>query len=84
MKQFISATRKPPDGTIVEIKTKKDSCSCAGYQRVECYYDSVNGFNGIKNQAWVKEWRISPANDLINDLEKKKCYVAIGCDNCMS
>tara|TARA_R110000868_G_scaffold226208_4_gene478794 strand:+ start:586 stop:810 length:225 start_codon:yes stop_codon:yes gene_type:complete len=73
---------KPETGTIVEIKSRKGSCSCQGYTTLECYYDGT--FNGIRDQSWVDQWRVSPNNDLLKDLESRKCVIATGCENCIA
>lgn len=75
---------KPKDGSIVEVMTQRQRCSCGGMETVECYYDSKGGFRGIKNQAFVRCWRLSPANDLIKDLEKRELVCAVDCVNCLN
>lgn len=73
----------PESGTIVEIRIAKGGCRCGGYQKRECYFDNGT-FYGIKNQRMVDYWRISPANDLIKDLEKRQCVVANDCVMCLN
>lgn len=73
---------KPQDGTIVEALTAKHKCRCGGAQRVECYYE--NGiFKGIKHQAWVDYWRVSPANEMIKELSERQLVCAADCNNCL-
>jgi len=73
----------PQDGTIVELEIKKKTCSCGGYYRKECYYD--NGiFSGIKDPTWIHSWRVSKANDLIKEIEQRKCIIAQDCPICLS
>lgn len=80
--RWIETKRKLPEsGTIVEIKINRSSCSCAGTQVRECYYE--NEFAGIKNQSRVVKWRVSPANDLIKELEERKKIVAKDCVVCI-
>lgn len=82
MKWNITSKKLPENGTIVEVKTKKGSCSCAGTQKAECYFENGE-FKGIRRQDWVLQWCVSPANDLIKELEERQKVCAIGCDNCM-
>lgn len=73
----------PDNGTIVIVKTKRTSCMCSGFDEREVYYD--NGiFQGIKNPKLIDKWKVSPANYLIKELEKRKCFVAADCANCLN
>lgn len=79
---FSAHSKHPPSGTIVEIKVRrKAGCSCGGYEKRECYFED-GVYSGIKNSKYVDYWRISPANELIKELEQRKCVIANGCRLC--
>lgn len=79
---WISAKKRlPENGTIVEVKIARSTCKCGGYDFRECYFD--NGFQGVKNQKLVMRWKVSPANDLIIDIDLRKSIVAKDCNMCL-
>ena len=72
--------RKPESGSLVIVRTKKESCGCSGYEEREVYFDTY--FHGIKNQGWIKAWVYSPNNDILSQLEKEN-KVPEPCKNCV-
>lgn len=81
---FSTQLRLPKSGTIVEIKIRrKKSCSCGGYEKRECYFEDETFF-GVENRKYVDFWRVSPANDLIKELEEKKKVIAKDCRLCVN
>ncbi len=72
--------RKPAKGSLVIIKTRRQTCTCGGYDQREVYFDGY--FHGIKNQQWIEKWQYSPANDILSLLEKQEIKLE-PCKNCV-
>lgn len=85
METWISTNKRLPEpGTIVVVKVRrKAGCSCGGYEKRECYFDD-NTFSGVKHLKYVDFWKVSPANDLIKELEERKSIIAKECRLCVN
>lgn len=77
---FTTKNNLPPNGTIVEIKIAADHCRCAPSQTRETYFDNGQ-FAGVASR-YVDYWRISPANDLIKEIDSRKNVIAKDCTMC--
>lgn len=85
MQNWFSAHSKlPQSGTIVEVKVRrKKGCTCGGHEKRECYFED-GVFFGISDSKYVDHWRLSPANDLIKELEERKSVIAKDCRLCVN
>jgi len=80
MKWINPQAMKPKAGSLVIIKTRRQTCTCGGYDEREVYFDGY--FHGIQNQNWVDKWIYSPANDILCTLEKQSIKPE-PCKNCV-
>ena len=80
MKWIKADIKKPAKGSLVIVKTRRQTCACGGYDEREVYYDGY--FHGIRNQQWIDKWVYSPANDILCQLEKEAVKPE-PCKNCV-
>lgn len=81
MKWIRTEKLKPKNGSLVLIKTRKQTCACGGYEDREVYFDD-GIFHGIQNQRWVDKWAYSPNNDILTEVQKQM-VMPLPCKNCV-